>query len=169
MPVKRKTTKLRQGDIIDVEEYHDGNYGAPGQKRQKKKKPTKEDIRKNNASQKARRARLRLLQYFGPGDCFATWTYEKSRRPEDMQAALKDFQKAIRKVREDYKKRGYELFWIRNIERSVPPGAGVSPGPRRVGGRTAALSQGAGGLGRPSGRLEGVSGCAGPAVPPGPA
>ena len=73
MPVKRKTTILRRGDIIDVEENHDGNYGAPGQKRQKKKKPTKEDIRKNNASQKARRTRLRLLQYFGPGDCFATW------------------------------------------------------------------------------------------------
>ena len=36
-----------------------------------------------------------------------------------MQAALKDFQKAIRKVREDYKKRGYELFWIRNIEKGT--------------------------------------------------
>lgn len=119
MPVKRKTTKLRQGDIIDVEEHHDGNYGAPGKKRQKKKKPTKEDIRKNNASQKARRTRLRLLQYFTPGDCFATWTYEKSRRPDNMQAALKDFQKAIRKVREEYRKRNYELFWIRNIERGT--------------------------------------------------
>ena len=36
-----------------------------------------------------------------------------------MQAALKDFQKAIRKVREEYRKRNYELFWIRNIERGT--------------------------------------------------
>ena len=119
MPIKRKTLSLRQGKIIDVEEHHDGNYGAPGQKRQKKKKPTKEDIQKNNAAQKARRARLRLLQYFTPGDCFATWTYEQSKRPEDMQEALKDFQRAIRKVRKEYQKRDRELFWIRNIERGT--------------------------------------------------
>lgn len=119
MPVKRKTTRLRHGDVIDVEEFHDGKYGAPGKKREKKKNPTKEDIRRNNALNKTRKARLRLLQYFSPGDCFATWTYEKSKRPGSMDEALKHFQKAIRKVREDYKKKGYELFWIRNIERGT--------------------------------------------------
>lgn len=119
MAVKRKTTVLRHGDVIDVEENHDGRYGAPGKKREKKKKPTKEDIRKNNALNKTRKARLRLLEYFSPGDCFATWTYEKSKRPGNMEEALSHFQKAIRKVREDYKKRGYELFWIRNIERGT--------------------------------------------------
>ena len=46
----------------------------------------------------------------------ATWTYRPEERPPDMKAALKDFQKTIRKVREEYRKRGYELFWIRNIE-----------------------------------------------------
>lgn len=36
-----------------------------------------------------------------------------------MAEALKDFQKAIRNVRKEYKKRGKELFWIRNIERGT--------------------------------------------------
>ena len=36
MAVKRKTYRYRDGDIIDVEEYHDGRYGAPGEKREKK-------------------------------------------------------------------------------------------------------------------------------------
>lgn len=119
MAVKRKTLKLRQGDIIDVEEYHDGNYGAKGKKREKKKKPTKEEVQKVNERNRVNKARLRLLQYFSPGDCFATWTYEKSKRPEDMKEALQHFQKAIRKVREQYRKKGYELFWIRNIEKGT--------------------------------------------------
>ena len=119
MAVKRKTIKLRNGDILDITENHDGNHGAPGKARQKKKKPTKEEIQKNNAMNKARRTRLRLLQYFCPGDCFATWTYEKNKRPSEMDEALSDFQKAIRKVRREYQKRGYELFWIRNIGRGT--------------------------------------------------
>ena len=36
-----------------------------------------------------------------------------------MAGALKDFQKAMRSVRKEYKKRGKELFWIRNIERGT--------------------------------------------------
>ena len=40
--VKRKKIRLRHGDVLDVEEYHDGNYGGKGKTRQKKEKPTKE-------------------------------------------------------------------------------------------------------------------------------
>lgn len=62
---------------------------------------------------------MMLLEYFNTGDCFATWTYEVSKRPQDMAEALKHFQKAIRAVRREYRKRGYKLFWIRNIERGT--------------------------------------------------
>lgn len=119
MATTRKTTRLRGGDILDVAEYHDGRYGAPGQPRQKKKKVTEEDIRKINALNKARLCRLRLLQYFTSADYFATWTYRVAERPPDMKSALSDFQKAIRKVRDQYKKHNYQLFWIRNIERGT--------------------------------------------------
>ncbi len=41
--INRKKRKFRDGDIIDIEEYHDGRYGAPGRRRGKREKPTKED------------------------------------------------------------------------------------------------------------------------------
>lgn len=119
MATKRKTTKLRGGDILEVEEYHDGNYGAPGKGRQKKKKPTKEQMEYINLLNKARRCRLRMLEYIDEGDYFGTWTYRRSERPPDMQTALKQFERSIRKVRNWYKKQGYELFWFRNIEQGT--------------------------------------------------
>lgn len=117
--VKRKTYRLRSGDILEVEEFHDGNYGAPGKRRSKKIKPTKEQQEKINKQNKMRRCRQKLLTYFNPGDLFITWTYEQKNRPPTMQQAKKDFQKAIRIVRSEYRKRGQDLFWIRNIERGT--------------------------------------------------
>ena len=119
MANKKKTYRFRKGDIIDVEEFHDGRYGAPGKERAKKAKPTEEQMRAVNAFNKAKRCRQRLLEYFDEGDCFATWTYEVKNRPATMQDAIKDFKKAIRNVRKEYKKRERELFWIRNIERGT--------------------------------------------------
>ena len=42
MGTKRKTYDF--GDVIEREEFHDGRYGGPGRKRQKRKKPTKEQL-----------------------------------------------------------------------------------------------------------------------------
>lgn len=119
MSTRRTTYRLRNGDVIDVCECHDGNYGARGMPRQKRRKPTPEEMEKINQYNKARRARLKLLMYFNPGDIFATWTYEKRKRPPSMKKALKHFQKAMRYVRKEFKKRGRELYWIRNIERGT--------------------------------------------------
>ena len=74
--VKRKRYRFRKGDIIDVEELHDGQYGGPGKGRTPRAKPTEEQMQKVNARNKMQRCRRRLLEYFGPGDIFATWTYE---------------------------------------------------------------------------------------------
>ena len=119
MATKRKTTRLRGGDVLAVEEYHDGRYGAPGMPRQKKRKPTKEDMQKVNAMNKARLCQYRLIQYFTSGDYFATLTYKVSERPPDMKTALKHWDKLIRTIRREYRKRGAHLFWIRNIERGT--------------------------------------------------
>lgn len=43
--IRRKKYNFRKGDIIDVEEFHDGRYGAPGEKRQKRVKPTQEQMK----------------------------------------------------------------------------------------------------------------------------
>lgn len=47
--VKRKRYRFRQGDVIDVEEFHDGRYGGPGTGRAKRAKPTEEQMRAVNA------------------------------------------------------------------------------------------------------------------------
>ena len=117
--VKRKKIRLRHGDVLDVEEYHDGNYGGKGKTRQKKEKPTKEQVRLINRRNKARLCRWRLIQYFDQGDLFITWTYATENRPPDMEGALKDFQKAMAKVRKIYRLRGAPPYWIRNIERGT--------------------------------------------------
>lgn len=109
--VKRKRYRFRQGDVIDVEEFHDGRYGGPGTGRAKRAKPTEEQMRAVNAQNKAKRCRQRMLEYFKEGDIFATWTYEVRNRPPDMQAALKDFQKAMRYVRREFKKRAILRKW----------------------------------------------------------
>lgn len=119
MATTRKTTRLRNGDFLLVEEYHDGRYGAPGMSRQKKKKPTKEDMQKVNAMNKARLCQCRLLQYFSEGDYFITLTYRIDARPTDMKSALLHWTKLIRKIRREYRKREKQLFWIRNIERGT--------------------------------------------------
>lgn len=120
MGTKRKTYTLQGGRIIDTEEFHDGRYGAPGMKRVKKKKPTREDMQKVNAMNKARRTRQRLLQYFTFGDIFADLTYKVEERPPDMKTAVAQFGTFMAKVRKEFRKRGYgEVFWIRNIERGT--------------------------------------------------
>ena len=119
MATKRKRYSFRRGKIIEVEEYHDGRYGAPGVPRKKRKKPTKEQMIQINLLNKAKKARRKMLEYMDVGDYFATWTYEENARPQDMQTALTHFKKAMRKVRTEYKKRGYEVFWFRNIEQGT--------------------------------------------------
>lgn len=103
-------------DVIEREEYHDGRYGSPGKKRDKKKKATPEQIAKQNQYQKEKKARHRLRKYFGEGDWFATLTYKKEERPPNMAEAKKHYSKFIRRVRNECKKVGVDIRWIRNIE-----------------------------------------------------
>lgn len=37
MGTKREEYRLRGGDILEIREFHDGRYGAPGQRREKRK------------------------------------------------------------------------------------------------------------------------------------
>lgn len=119
MGTKRKVWNLQKKDILYVEENHDGRYGAPGEKRKKKKKLTPEDIQRVNAWNKTKKARLLLMAYFSPGDLWATYTYKPENRPPDMATAQKQFRQAMDKLKKIYRKRGRKLLWIRNIERGT--------------------------------------------------
>lgn len=110
----KKVTRTKMGLVI--EEYRNGRYGAPGRRREKKTNPTPEQMEKRNQWQKTKRTWIRMMEYFGQWDYFSTLTYRRENRPESMEAAKEQFRRAREKIRREYKKRGYELKWVRNIE-----------------------------------------------------
>lgn len=111
---KRKVWELKRA--IEVEEYHDGQARAPGQKRQARKKLTKEQVALRNQKNKENKARRKLRMHFQVDDYFSRLSYRIDERPTDMEAATKDFYAFRKKLSREYKKRGYELKWMRNIE-----------------------------------------------------
>lgn len=114
MAYKKKIYKFK--NAIEIEEYHSAKYGAPGQKREPKKKATPEMIEKRNQHNKEKLARRKLRSHFDINDYFTDLTYQKDKRPKDMEKAKEDFRRFIREVRREYRKRGADLKWIRNIE-----------------------------------------------------
>lgn len=114
MPYVTKT--YRFANAIERVDYHDNGSRAPGEARRKKRKPTPEQVEKINQANRERTCRHKLRANFEPADYFTTLTYAKELRPADMDAAKKDWQIFVRRVRKEYKKRGQELKWIRNIE-----------------------------------------------------
>ena len=114
MAYRKKIHTFR--NAIEIEEYHTGRYGAPGQKRQKKKKPTAEQIEKRNQYNKEKTARRKLRMHYDVNDYYTDLTYRKEARPTNMTAAKEDFKKFVREVRKQYRRRGHELKWMRNIE-----------------------------------------------------
>lgn len=111
-----KRRKYRLTNSIEVIECHTARYGAPGQPRQKKEKPTPEAMRKNNQRNRERRCSRMVEKYFNEGDYVLTLTYRKEDRPKDIKECTEHLQKFFRKLKREYAKRFYELFWIRNIE-----------------------------------------------------
>ena len=73
-------------------------------------------MEKQNQTNREKKARRKLREHFQEEDYFSDLTYRKDARPPDMEAAKEQFSKCIRQVRKEYRKRGYELKWIRNVE-----------------------------------------------------
>lgn len=103
-------------DSIEVYEYLDGKYGAPGERRGEKKKLTPDQIKKRNQWNRERKARHKLKTWFKENDYLALFTYKKKERPTDIKKAKADFSKAMREIRREFRKKGYEVRWLRNIE-----------------------------------------------------
>ena len=97
--------------VIDVEKYHTGRYGAPGCKRQPKRKRTPEEIRNQNYINACKRLRRIINNNFEAGDLHCTLTYKQENRlsAEDSKKELTNF---LRRMKSAYRKRGHELKWI---------------------------------------------------------
>lgn len=99
------------GETLEVEEKHTGRYGARGQKREKKKEATPEDIMRQNQWKRVRDLRRLIKWNFTTGDSWITLTYEKDARP-GWKEMVKHMEKFIRQLRSTYQKYGWTLKYI---------------------------------------------------------
>ena len=102
------------GDTLEVEEKHTGRFGAPLQKRKKKRKATPEEIAKHNQWKRERDVRRLIKWNFRERDYWITLTYQRGTCPK-WKKIKEDLRKLIRKAREKYKKQGWTLKYISRI------------------------------------------------------
>lgn len=112
----KKTVKA--GRTIEVIKYHDRAHGRKGGKREKRKGPTSPRQALSNAQRREQRLRWLLNENFEDGDLFLTIVYirrmgEEPISPEKMK---ENFNRFIRKLRVEYRKRGKELKWVHSME-----------------------------------------------------
>lgn len=109
MPYVKET--YTNGDICEIEKYYSSRFGKKGIKRGDRKKPTSEEMEKINARNAAKQLRRLIETNFTPGDYHLVLTYRKGDRPSPMEA--KELLVAfLRKLRQAYRKSGYDLKYI---------------------------------------------------------
>lgn len=92
-----------------------GNYGAKGEKRAPREKATPEQIEKQNAWKREVHSRRTMKLNFERGDLWCTILYPQGTR-KGIDEVKKDLTKFIRKLRNEYRKRGDELKFMYRIE-----------------------------------------------------
>lgn len=107
--------KYRFKGSTDYEYSYVGNYGAKGEKREPKRKPTPEQIRKQNQHNREKKMWRLLRANFEEGDMWVTLKYHQGERPP-VEQVKKDITTMIRKLRTAYKRRGAPLKFICRME-----------------------------------------------------
>ena len=105
-------TKVLFHNSIEIMEKHTGRYGAPGMKRAERKKPTPEQMAKQNQWKKERDIRWLLKANFGEHDYWTTLTYKPGERPVNIEIAKVQVQKFLRQMKSWYKKQESNLKYI---------------------------------------------------------
>lgn len=102
-------------DSIEYEYKFAGKYGAKGEKREKKRKPTPEQIAKQNQWNRATKVRRLIKANFHPGDYWMTLRYKAGHRPP-LGQVKKDFKNFRDRLKRRYKKAGVEMKYIYRME-----------------------------------------------------
>lgn len=107
------TCRIR--DKVEVSKHYSGRFGAPGMKREEKRKPTPEEMAKQNHWRRCRDLRRLMEQNFEKGDWHVTLTCRKEERPtkEEAPKVIRDF---LGKLRGEYKKRGWDFKYVISCE-----------------------------------------------------
>lgn len=109
------TTTCQIRDKIEYAKYYFARYGAPGMAREKRKKPTPEEMAKQNLWIRQRDLRRLIELNFDEGDWHVILTCRKEERPDRDQAPAV-IRKFRDKLRELYKKQGWDLKYIITCE-----------------------------------------------------
>lgn len=100
---------------IEREYKYAGKYGAKGEKRQKKKKPTPEQMKRQNQKNREKKMRRLIKENFSKGDLWTTHKYPKGTKIT-VEQAKKDMENFIVRLRRRYKKYGKELRYVYRVE-----------------------------------------------------
>lgn len=100
----KKTYDL--GNIKEVALYYPGNYGAPGRKRRERKKPTPEEVKKQNQRNRERHVWRILAANFWEGGWHTVLTFRLEDRPKSIEDAKKVRKEFMGAMRREYKKAG---------------------------------------------------------------
>lgn len=100
------------GEYVDVEIYHPGNYGNPGQPRKKRLLPTCKSKKVANQRAKERRMKRLLLMNFKPGDWHIVLHYRDKTLPPDFKTGKANINKFLRRIKRIYKKAGHPFKYI---------------------------------------------------------
>ncbi len=109
---------------IDHELHFCGKYGARGEKRAERRKPTPEEMRRINQRNRERKLWHVLTANFHPNDMWVTLKYPAGTR-KPYADIRKDFTKFTRRMKSEYKKRGEEFKYIARLEVGKQGGAHV--------------------------------------------
>lgn len=108
--------KFELGNQTDYEIKYPGKYGAKGEKREKKERPTKEQIWKQNQKNRETKIKRVILLNFNESDHWCTLKYPSGTRFQDTKEVTKDMTRFLRSLKGKYSRRGYELKYIYRIE-----------------------------------------------------
>ena len=106
-------TNYISANYIEHEIYYAGNYGAKGEKRSERQKPTPLEIKKNNHWNKVKYYRRLMQLNFYPGDLWTCLKYKAGTR-KDINLVKSDLRSFFSHLRKAYKKAGYPLMFIYN-------------------------------------------------------
>lgn len=99
----------------EYEYKYAGRYGAKGEKRAKRRKPTPEQIKKQNQLNREKRMRRLIKQNFRPDDLWCTLKYPKGTR-KPVREVKKDLKRFLTAMRKHYRKLGEPFKFIYRME-----------------------------------------------------
>lgn len=102
-------------DSIEHEIKYAGNYGAAGEKRQKRTKATPEQVKAQNQRNRVTRMRRTIKANFSENDLYITLKYPKGTRKE-LKEVKKDIRQFKDKMRRRYKSLGTEFRFVERLE-----------------------------------------------------